>query len=172
MIDLKKYIDTHPDFPKPGILFYDISSLMINKSIWQETINQFSTLVKKHNPEVLAGIESRGFIFASTIAYKLNCEVIMIRKKGKLPGKTISHTYKLEYGEDCLEIQKREDLKNKNVILIDDLLATGGTASAAIQLLQKTGTNISAFLTLIELSNLKGRENIAVQTESLLSFDE
>ena len=172
MIDLKKYIDTHPDFPKPGILFYDISSLMINKSIWQETINQFSTLVKKHNPEVLAGIESRGFIFASTIAYKLNCEVIMIRKKDKLPGKTISHTYKLEYGEDCLEIQKREDLKNKNVILIDDLLATGGTAGAAIQLLQKTGTNISAFLTLIELSNLKGRKNIAVQTESLLSFDE
>ena len=172
MIDLKKYIDTHPDFPKPGILFYDISSLMVNKDIWQETINQFSTLVKKHKPDVLAGIESRGFIFASTIAYKLNCEVIMIRKKGKLPGQTISHTYELEYGEDCLEIQRREDLKNKNVILIDDLLATGGTAGAAIQLLQKTGTNISAFLTLIELSNLKGRKNIAVQTESLLSFDE
>ena len=172
MINLKKYIDTHPDFPKPGILFYDISSLMFNKDVWQETINQFSTLVKKHNPEVLAGIESRGFIFASTIAYKLNCEVIMIRKKGKLPGQTISHTYKLEYGEDCLEIQKREDLKNKNVILIDDLLATGGTASAAIKLLQKTNVNVSAFLTLIELTNLKGRENIAVQTESLLSFDE
>ncbi len=172
MIDLKKYIDTHPDFPKPGILFYDISSLMINKDIWQETINQFSTLVKKHNPEVLAGIESRGFIFASTIAFKLNCEVIMIRKKGKLPGQTISHTYKLEYGEDCLEIQKREDLKNKNVILIDDLLATGGTASAAIELLKKTSVNVSAFLTLIELTNLKGRKNIAVQTESLLSFDE
>ena len=172
MIDLKKYIDTHPDFPKPGILFYDISSLMVNKDIWQETINQFSTLVKKHNPEVLAGIESRGFIFASTMAYKLNCEVVMIRKKGKLPGQTISHTYKLEYGEDCLEIQKREDLKNKNVILIDDLLATGGTASAAIELLQKTSVNVSAFLTLIELTNLKGRENIAVQTKSLLSFDE
>ena len=172
MTDLKKYIDTHPDFPKPGILFYDISSLMVNKDIWQETINQFSTLVKKHNPEVLAGIESRGFIFASTIAYKLNCEVVMIRKKGKLPGQTISHTYKLEYGEDCLEIQKREDLKNKNVILIDDLLATGGTASAAIELLQKTSVNVSAFLTLIELTNLKGRENIAVQTKSLLSFDE
>ncbi|MBK47794.1 MAG: adenine phosphoribosyltransferase [Pelagibacteraceae bacterium] len=171
-MDLKKYIDTHPDFPKPGILFYDISSLMINKDIWQETINQFSTLVKKHNPEVLAGIESRGFIFASTIAFKLNCEVIMIRKKGKLPGQTISHTYKLEYGEDCLEIQKREDLKNKNVILIDDLLATGGTASAAIELLKKTSVNVSAFLTLIELTNLKGRKNIAVQTESLLSFDE
>ena len=172
MIDLKKYIDTHPDFPKPGILFYDISSLMVDKDIWQETINQFSTLVKKHNPEVLAGIESRGFIFASTIAYKLNCEVVMIRKKGKLPGQTISQTYKLEYGEDCLEIQKREDLKNKNVVLIDDLLATGGTASAAIELLQKTSVNVSAFLTLIELTNLKGRENIAVQTKSLLSFDE
>ena len=172
MIDLKKYIDTHPDFPKPGILFYDISSLMINKDIWQETINQFSTLVKKHNPEVLAGIESRGFIFASTIAYKLNCEVIMVRKKGKLPGQTISHTYKLEYGEDCLEIQKRDDLKNKNVILIDDLLATGGTANASVEILQKLGTNVSAFLTLIELTNLKGRDKIKVKTESLLSFDE
>ena len=172
MIDLKKYIDTHPDFPKPGILFYDISSLMVNKDIWQETINQFSTLVKKHNPEVLAGIESRGFIFASTIAYKLNCEVVMIRKKGKLPGQTISHTYKLEYGEDCLEIQKREDLKNKNVILIDDLLATGGTANASVEILQKLGTNVSAFLTLIELTNLKGRSKIKVKTDSLLSFDE
>jgi len=172
LTDLKKYIDTHPDFPKPGILFYDISSLMVDKDIWQETINQFSTLVKKHNPEVLAGIESRGFIFASTIAYKLNCEVVMIRKKGKLPGQTISHTYKLEYGEDCLEIQKREDLKNKNVILIDDLLATGGTASAAIELLQKTSVNVSAFLTLIELTNLKGRDKIKVKTDSLLSFDE
>ena len=172
MIDLKKHIETYPDFPKTGILFYDISSLMANAKIWHETINQFSTLVKKYNPEVLAGIESRGFIFASTIAYKLNCEVVMIRKKGKLPGKTISHTYKLEYGEDCLEIQKKDNLKNKNIILIDDLLATGGTASAAIKLLQKTSVNVSAFLTLIELTNLGGRENISVQTDSLLSFDE
>ena len=172
MIDLKKHIETYPDFPKTGILFYDISSLMANAKIWHETINQFSTLVKKYNPEVLAGIESRGFIFASTIAYKLNCEVVMIRKKGKLPGKTISHTYKLEYGEDCLEIQKKDNLKNKNIILIDDLLATGGTASAAIKLLQKTSVNVSAFLTLIELTNLRGRENISVQTDSLLSFDE
>ena len=89
-----------------------------------------------------------------------------------MPGKTISHTYKLEYGEDCLEIQKKDNLKNKNIILIDDLLATGGTASAAIKLLQKTSVNVSAFLTLIELTNLRGRENISVQTDSLLSFDE
>ena len=172
MIDLKKYIETYPGFPKPGILFYDISSLMVDAKIWQETINQFSSLVKKYNPEVLAGIESRGFIFASTIGYKLNCDVIMIRKKGKLPGKTIRHSYKLEYGEDCLEIQKRETLKNKNIILIDDLLATGGTAGAAVELLQKIGANVSAFLTLIELTNLKGRNKIKVKTDSLLSFDE
>ena len=172
MIDLKKYIETYPDFPKPGILFYDISSLMADAKTWKETIDQFSLLVKKYNPEVLAGIESRGFIFASTIGYKLGCDVIMIRKKGKLPGKTIHHSYKLEYGEDCLEIQKREDLKNKNVVLIDDLLATGGTASAAIELLQKTSVNVSAFLTLIELTNLKGRNKIKVKTDSLLSFDE
>ena len=172
MIDLKKYIETHPDFPKPGILFYDISSLMADSKIWQETINQFSSLVKKYNPEVLAGIESRGFIFASTVGYKLSCDVIMIRKKGKLPGKTIHHFYKLEYGTDCLEIQKRESLKNKNVILIDDLLATGGTASAAIELLKKVEANVSAFLTLIELTNLKGRGKIKVETDSLISFDE
>ena len=172
MIDLKKHIETYPDFPKTGILFYDISSLMANAKIWHETINQFSTLVKKYNPEVLAGIESRGFIFASTIGYKLGCDVIMIRKKGKLPGKTIHHSYKLEYGEDCLEIQKRETLKNKNIILIDDLLATGGTAGAAVELLQKIGANVSAFLTLIELTNLKGRNKVKVKTDSLLSFDE
>ena len=172
MIDLKKYIETYPDFPKPGILFYDISSLMADAKTWKETIDQFSLLVKKYNPEVLAGIESRGFIFASTIGYKLGCDVIMIRKKGKLPGKTIHHSYKLEYGEDCLEIQKRETLKNKNIILIDDLLATGGTASAAVELLQKIGANVSAFLTLIELTNLKGRNKVKVKTDSLLSFDE
>ena len=172
MIDLKKYIETYPDFPKPGILFYDISSLMADAKTWKETIDQFSLLVKKYNPEVLAGIESRGFIFASTIGYKLGCDVIMIRKKGKLPGKTIHHSYKLEYGEDCLEIQKRETLKNKNVVLIDDLLATGGTAGAAIELLQKTEAKVSVFLTLIELTNLKGRKKIKVKTDSLLSFDE
>ena len=172
MIDLKKYIETYPDFPKPGILFYDISSLMADAKTWKETIDQFSLLVKKYNPEVLAGIESRGFIFASTIGYKLGCDVIMIRKKGKLPGKTIRHSYKLEYGEDCLEIQKREALKNKNVILIDDLLATGGTAGAAVELLQKIGANVSAFLTLIELTNLKGRNKVKIKTDSLLSFDE
>jgi len=172
LIDLKKYIETYPDFPKPGILFYDISSLMADAKTWKETIDQFSLLVKKYNPEVLAGIESRGFIFASTIGYKLGCDVIMIRKKGKLPGKTIHHSYKLEYGEDCLEIQKRETLKNKNIILIDDLLATGGTAGAAVELLQKIGANVSAFLTLIELTNLKGRNKVKVKTDSLLSFDE
>ena len=172
MIDLKKHIDTHPDFPKPGILFYDISSLMSDAKIWQETIEQFSTLVKKYNPEVLAGIESRGFIFASTIGYKLGCDVIMIRKKGKLPGSTISHRYQLEYGEDCLEIQKRDTLKNKRTVLIDDLLATGGTASAAVKLLEKIEVNISSFSCLIELTNLKGRKKIKVKTDSLLSFDE
>ena len=145
---------------------------MADAKTWKETIDQFSLLVKKYNPEVLAGIESRGFIFASTIGYKLGCDVIMIRKKGKLPGKTIHHSYKLEYGEDCLEIQKREALKNKNVILIDDLLATGGTAGAAVELLQKLGANVSAFLTLIELTNLKGRNKVKIKTDSLLSFDE
>ena len=172
MIDLKKYIETHPDFPKPGILFYDISSLMADAKIWQETINQFSSLVKKYKPEVLAGIESRGFIFASTIAYKLGCDVIMIRKIGKLPGKTIRHSYKFEYGEDCLEIQKRDTLKNKKTVLIDDLLATGGTADTAIKLLEKIEVNILAFACLIELTNLKGRNKITVKTDSLLTFDE
>ena len=172
MINLKKHIDKHPDFPKPGILFYDISSLMADSKIWHETINQFSNLIKKYNPKILAGIESRGFIFASAIGYKLGCNVVMIRKKGKLPGKTINHFYELEYGTDCLEIQKRDSFKNKKTVLVDDLLATGGTAGAAIKLLEKTEANVEAFACLIELTNLKGRDKITVKTDSLLTFDE
>ena len=171
-LNLKEHIRGIPDFPIPGILFYDISTLLSNPKAWSFALDELEKIVSEWNPEILAGIESRGFLLASALADRMDLPMTMIRKKGKLPGQTISHTYKLEYGEDCLEIQKREDLKNKNVILIDDLLATGGTASAAIELLQKTSVNVSAFLTLIELTNLKGRENIAVQTKSLLSFDE
>ena len=160
MINLKKHIDTHPNFPKKGILFYDISSLMANAKIWKETINQFSNLVKKYKPQVLAGIESRGFIFASAIGYKLGCDVIMIRKKGKLPGETISYNYKLEYGKDCLEIQKRKELKNKRIILIDDLLATGGTAEATCKLISELEGNIVGFTVLIELEFLEGRDKL------------
>jgi len=96
----------------------------------------------------------------------------MIRKKGKLPGKTINHFYKLEYGTDCLEIQKRDNFKNKKIVLVDDLLATGGTAGAAIKLLEKTEATVKAFACLIELTNLKGRDKITVKTDSLLTFDE
>ena len=149
-IDLKQHILKIPDFPKPGILFYDISTLLIDARAWAETIKRLANKIRLYEPDIIAGIESRGFLLAAPLALELEVGVQMIRKKGKLPGQTISHTYKLEYGEDCLEIQKREDLKNKNVILIDDLLATGGTASAAIELLQKTSVNVSAFLTLIE----------------------
>ena len=171
-MDLKKYIRSIPDYPKKGILFRDITTLIKNPEAFNFSVDKIIEISKKIKFDKVAAIESRGFIFASTIGYKLGCDVIMIRKKGKLPGKTIHHSYKLEYGEDCLEIQKRENLKNKNVILIDDLLATGGTAGAAVELLQKVKANVSVFLTLIELTNLKGRNKIKVKTDSLISFDE
>ena len=174
MIDLKKYIETHPDFPKPGILFYDISSLMADSKIWQETINQFSSLVKKYNPEVLAGIESRGFIFASTIAYKLGCNVIMIRKKGKLPGRTIAHTYQLEYGEDTLEIHKDAIKPGDKVLLVDDLLATGGTIEATVKLVEKLGGKASDAAFVISLPELGGEEkmqSLGINILKLVEFE-
>ena len=173
MIDLKKYIDTHPDFPKPGILFYDISSLMINKDIWQETINQFSTLVKKHNPEVLAGIESRGFIFASTVSYILNKPFIMLRKKNKLPAEVHSIDFELEYGTATIEVHKDSINEKDAVLIIDDLIATGGTAEAAAKLVKISKGTVAGFIFVINLFDLGGCDKLIksnYKVENLIEF--
>ncbi|MDI2112815.1 adenine phosphoribosyltransferase [Commensalibacter nepenthis] len=169
-IDLKQYIRSIPDYPKKGILFYDISTLLRNADAWQIAAARMANGVAKWNPDLVAGIESRGFVSASPLASSLGCGMIMIRKPGKLPGKTISLNYDLEYGQNCLHIQEDAVQPGQNVVVIDDLLATGGTLQASIELLRKVGANVVGAAALIELKELKGREKIDVPLHSVITY--
>lgn len=172
MIDLKEHIRGVPDFPKPGILFYDIGTLMVHAPSWQQTIAQMCEIVKAESPEVLFAIESRGFLVASPIAAQLGIALVMIRKKGKLPGKTAAINYDLEYGTDTLEIQDGLFEPGARAMVIDDLLATGGTTKAAIDLARKMGANVTRAACIIELTFLNGRDKLDVPVSSLLSYNE
>ena len=166
--EIESYVSKIPDYPKPGILFYDISSLLIEKKAFYNSIELLIDLVKKYQFELIAGIDARGFIFASAIAHSMKKGFVMIRKKNKLPGKKISYEYNLEYGSDKLELNV--DLSNKKLILVDDLLATGGTANAATKLIKKSGGEVCCFVSLIELDFLEGRKKIEIPTESLIHY--
>src|SRR5215471_19217977 len=152
VIDLKKHIRSIPDFPKPGILFYDISTLLAHPKAWHATIEQMAEAIKKHKPDVLAGIESRGFLLAAPLALALGTGFVMLRKQGKLPCITVGHSYALEYGTDTIEIQADAIEKGKRVVLVDDLLATGGTMAAAVKLLEQVGAVVPAAACIIELT--------------------
>ena len=156
------------DFPKKGINFYDISSLLANPVLFNEAINQMTRRVKKMKPTSIAAIDARGFIFASTIAYKLKIKLIMIRKKGKLPGKIFKEIYKLEYGTNDLEIQKDFLSTNDKVVVVDDILATGGTFNAAFKLIKKNNAKILGSVSLLELVFLNGRKKLKYDHHSLL----
>ena len=171
-IDLEQHILKIPDFPKPGILFYDISTLLIDARAWAETIKRLANKIRLYEPDIIAGIESRGFLLASPVAIELTAGVQMIRKQGKLPGETLSHTYDLEYGHDTLEIQKSSALSGKRVAIIDDIFATGGTLSAATTLANKLGSIVVCSACLLELSFLNGRDNINTPFISLINIDE
>ena len=170
-MNLKDHIRSIPDFPKPGILFYDISTLLAHPKAWHATIEQMAERVKKHKPDVLAGIESRGFLLAAPLALALGTGFVMLRKQGKLPGITVRHTYALEYGTDTIEIQADAIDKGKRVVLVDDLLATGGTMAAAIKLLEQVGAHVPAAACIIELTFLEGRKRLKPPVEALLSYD-
>jgi adenine phosphoribosyltransferase len=170
-MNLKDHIRSIPDFPKPGILFYDISTLLAHPKAWHATIEQMAEAVKKHKPDVLAGIESRGFLLAAPLALALGTGFVMLRKQGKLPGITVRHTYALEYGTDTIEIQADAVAEGKRVVLVDDLLATGGTMAAAITLLQQVGAVVPAAACVIELTFLEGRKRVPVPVEALLKYD-
>ena len=142
-MDIKDHIRSIPDFPKPGILFYDISTLLADPDAWQVTMGRLAKLVSRHQPDVLAGIESRGFLVAAPLALKLGMGFVMVRKQGKLPGPTIPHTYDLEYGTDTIEIQEDAVEAGQRVVLLDDLLATGGTLRAATELFDKVGAEVT-----------------------------
>jgi len=170
-IDLKKHIRSIPDFPKPGILFYDISTLLAHPKAWHATIERMAETVKAYKPDVLAGIESRGFLLAAPLAVALGTGFVMLRKKGKLPGITVRHTYALEYGTDTIEVQADAVEKGKRVVLVDDLLATGGTMAAAVTLLEQVGAVVPAAACIIELTFLEGRKRLPVPVEALLKYD-
>ena len=170
-MDLKNHIRSIPDFPKPGILFYDISTLLAHPQAWRVTVERLADEVRPFEPDLLVGIESRGFLTAAPLALQLGIGFAMVRKRGKLPGATMSHSYDLEYGTDTVEIQADAVSAGQKVVIMDDLLATGGTAAASIELLRKAGADVCAAACIIELSFLNGRSRIDVPVKTLLSYD-
>lgn len=170
-MDLKDHIRAVPDFPKPGILFYDISTLLRDADAWQVAMGRMARAVRHHQPDLVAGIESRGFLMAAPLALKLGCGFIMVRKRGKLPGETTGLDYALEYGTDRVEIQADAVKPGQRVVVVDDLLATGGTMAAGIRLLRQAGAVVPAAAALIELSFLGGRSRLDVHFDALVSYD-
>ncbi|MFA5394989.1 MAG: adenine phosphoribosyltransferase [Methanogenium sp.] len=174
MIDYKLYIKEVKNFPKEGVVFQDLSTLIENGKIFQSAIQEMAEQYKDRTiyPKIdkVVGIESRGFLLAAPIAIAMNSGLIMARKKGKLPGDVIEESYSLEYGESILEMQKNSIKNGENILIVDDLLATGGTVSAAIKLIEKLNGNIVGVCFLIELENLKGREKINYPIYSLTKY--
>lgn len=157
---LADYVRSIPDFPKKGILFRDITTLLNNKEAFKKVIDEFAKLLKNKEIDYIIAAESRGFIFGGALAYKLNCGFVPVRKPGKLPAKTYKYTYSLEYGEDSLEIHCDAFPPKAKVLILDDLLATGGTALAMANLVKKLKSEVVGIAFLIELVSLKGIEKL------------
>lgn len=169
--DLRDYIRSIPDFPKPGILFRDITTLLNDASAFRSAIDQLAAFFRNQSITKVIGIESRGFLTAAPLAYLLGAGFIPVRKKGKLPYKTTSVSYALEYGQDTLEMHMDAVVKGERVIIVDDLLATGGTAKATCELLEKAGGKVVGLGFLIELSDLKGRDRLkSFEIHSLIIY--
>ena len=170
-MNLKDKISEYPNFPKKGILFRDFSPILKDPSAVSYVADEFAKYFHPKEVDVFAGIESRGFILACILASKYNKGVIMIRKAGKLPGKTTKLSYKIEYGQDTIEIQKDVVNEGEKVIICDDLLATGGTAKASAKIIEKVGGIISGFAFIIELTELNGMKGISkYNCKSLVKF--
>ena len=172
-MNLKDYIRSIPDYPKKGILFRDITTLIKNENAFAQAIDEIVKKSKKFNIDKIAAIEARGFIFASAVSYILKKPLILLRKKNKLPSETHSVDFELEYGKSTMEIHKDSIQENDSVLLIDDLIATGGTAEAAIKLIELSKGKVSGFIFLINLFDLKGSDNLikkGYKVENLLNF--
>ena len=172
-MDLKDYIRSIPDYPKKGILFRDITTLIKNAQAFKETINQIVEKSKSFKVDKIAAIESRGFVFASAVSYILSKPFIMLRKKNKLPAETFTTDFELEYGTATIEVHKDSIVKNDSVLIIDDLIATGGTAEGAARLVKMSGGRVAGFIFVINLFDLGGcdklkKENYKV--ENLIEF--
>ena len=172
-MDLKKYIRSIQDYPKKGILFRDITTLFKDKNAFKNCIDQMSIILNKLKCDKIAGIESRGFIFSSPLSYNLNKPNIMMRKKNKLPAEKYSVDFELEYGKATLEIHKDSINKNERIVIIDDLIATGGTAEAAAKLVEKSQGKVEAFIFIINLFDIGGKkllEDKGYKCFSLIDF--
>lgn len=167
-MNIQDHIRIVPGFPKDGINFYDIATLIADPQAWKQTIKMLHALAAPLKPDMLMGVESRGFLVAAPLAMELGCGFGMIRKKGKLPGKTLSHAYSLEYGEDEIELQPDLVKPGTRVLLVDDLLATGGTLAAAEKLVKQAGAEAVGALCIIELDGLGGRDKLGCHFASLL----
>ena len=172
-MNLKEYIRSIPDYPKKGILFRDITTLIKNEKAFEETINQIIERSKKYEFTKIAAIESRGFVFASVISYLLKKPFIMLRKKNKLPAEVHSVDFELEYGTATIEVHKDSMNENDSILIIDDLIATGGTAEAAAKLVEISNAKVAAFIFVINLFDLGGSDNLVknnYKVENLIEF--
>ena len=172
-MDLKKYIRSIPDYPKKGILFRDITTLIKNPDAFKFTVNQIIEISKKIQFDKVSAIESRGFVFASAVSYLLNKPLILLRKKNKLPAERHSVDFKLEYGEATIEVHKDSINKGEKILVIDDLIATGGTAEAAAKLIEISGGEVAGFIFVINLFDLPGEKLLKSKSyfiESILEF--
>jgi adenine phosphoribosyltransferase len=173
MQKFKQLIRNVPDFPKKGILFYDITTLLRDAAALREVLDLLAARYQKQPIDLVLGVESRGFIFAPTLAYQLGAGFVPVRKPGKLPAETLKVTYDLEYGKDTLEVHKDAIQKGQRVLVVDDLLATGGTGVAAIQLIEQLGGKVVGLAFLVELEFLNGRKRLnGYDVYSLLRYQE
>ena len=173
-MDLKQHIRTVPDFPEKGIMFRDVTTLFNNAEAFAEMINQFYSSWSEHQIDAIAGIDARGFIIGGALAYKMGLPFVALRKKGKLPFETISEEYDLEYGKATLEIHKDAFEPGANVLVMDDLIATGGTAVAGIKLIRALGGNVSGCGFIIDLPEIGGAAKLdamGVEVQSLMAFE-
>jgi adenine phosphoribosyltransferase len=170
--DLRRWIRDIPDFPKPGILFRDLTPLMRDPAGWRETVRQLAEITERLQPDLIVGIESRGFIVGTSLATALGLGFVPVRKPGKLPGEVHGVDYELEYGRDRLEIHADGFEHSPRILIVDDLLATGGTAEACGQLVRLAGGEIVGFAFVVELTDLGGRQRLpaGVAVESLVTY--
>ena len=172
MKKLEEYIRTVPDFPKKGIMFRDITAAIQDKDGLKLAIDSMERIIKDMNPTVIAGAEARGFLLGMPVAYNLNIPFVPVRKKGKLPCETVTASYDLEYGSAEIEIDKTAIKEGDRVVLVDDLIATGGTMKAAIDLVERLGGQVMGIAALIELVDLKGREILSpYRVESVIRYE-
>ena len=172
-MDLKKYIRSIPDYPKKGILFRDITTLIKNPKAFKYTVDKIIEISKRIKFDKVSAIESRGFVFASAVSYLVNKPLILLRKKNKLPAARYSVDFKLEYGEATIEVHKDSINKGENILVIDDLIATGGTADAAAKLIELSGGSVAGFIFVINLFDLNGSNNLIKKdyiVENLIEF--